>query len=498
MNFIDGQWVPPLSNEFVAVESPATGLPIAEIADSGADDARTAVRAARKAFDEGPWPRMTPAERRDVIQKLVAVLSERSEELVELAILDTGATHRVATAMQVGAAIQRIQLHAAEQAHLLAAEDYGVVEAPFGHSEGQRVPLGVVASFTPFNFPLLIAANKIAAAAMGNTMVWKPAPTGSLLICELIRAMHDAGFPAGSVNLVLGDDSPGRVLSADPGVDAVTFTGSTAVGRAVMAAAAPTLKRVTLELGGKAPVVVLDDADLDFALRGALITAFLHSGQISACGTRLLVPRKRFDEACDKLCELVPQFRIGDPRSPETDIGPVISAAQLARMRELMDSALDDGAKILASGTIPDDLDDGGHYFAPTVLLDVTPGMRVWREEVFGPVLTVTQYDDDEDAIRLANDSDYGLTATVWGTDLMRARAIASRIDCGSVFINDWGGGSPDAPFGGFKQSGLGMEMGPYGALEFTKIRHVFTAFDTRLDRRPFPLACAQWANPSQ
>jgi len=184
---------------------------------------------------------------------------------------------------------------------------------------------------------------------------------------------------------------------------------------------------------------------------------------------------------------------VGDPTLPETDIGPVISAAQLSHMRELVDSAIDSGAKVLVGGVLPDGT-DRGYFFPPTVLVGVTPTMRVWREEAFGPVLAVVPYADDEELVRLANDSDYGLTATVWGTDLLRARTIASQIDCGSVFINDWGGGSPKAPFGGFKQSGLGMEMGPHGALEFTQIRHVFTAFDTRADRRPFALACAEWA----
>lgn len=492
--YIDGKWVESASGRWAPVEDPATGRVFAEVADGVAADADRAVAAARRAFEEGPWPRFAPEERREHLLRLHRLLVERSGSLAEVIRRDAGATVRVAAAMQVGGGLHALP-PIAEQALLLRPRGSVIQETPsFGHSEIRREPIGVCAAFVPFNFPLMVANVKLVSAlAMGNTVVLKPSPLAPLAVVELVRACHDAGIPPGVVNLVCGDREPAQRLTRHPEVDLISFTGSTETGRRIMASAAGGIKRVILELGGKAPIVILDDADLDFALRGAALSAFLHSGQICGCGTRLLAPAQRLDEVVERICRLARELRIGPTDDPATDLGPLISAGQRERVERIVAEAVASGARVRCGGRRPAEPAEG-YYFEPTVLTDLRPELRAVREEIFGPVLVAMPYETDDEAVALANDSDYGLSATVWGSDLLRARAVASRIRAGSVWINDWGVGHPPAPWGGLKQSGLGYEHGEEGVFAYTQLRHVYTSLDRDPARRAFALGSPRWA----
>jgi aldehyde dehydrogenase (NAD+) len=491
---VGGKWVESVSGRWLQVEDPATGQVFAEVPDGTAEDASAAVEAARAAFDSGPWPRLAPEERRAKLLELHGVLVGQMDELVQTTIRDTGATARVAAGMQVGGALAMLP-PLAETALLLGSTSLGVMDQPcLGHGELVREPVGVCTAFTPFNFPLFLGVTKIAGAiAMGNTVVIKPSPLAPLPVIALVRACEEAGIPPGVVNVVTGGADPGEVLASHPSVDKVSFTGSTAVGRRIMELAAPTVKRLTLELGGKAPVVILDDADLDLALRGALFSAFVHSGQVCICGTRLLIPESRYDEVCSRLVELVAPIRVGLPSDPATDMGPLISANQRDRVEEAVAGAVRDGATVLAGGRRPDGLEQG-YFYEPTILIGVDPEMDVAQMEIFGPVLPVIGYETDDDAVSIANDVEYGLAASVWSGDLARGRAVARRIQAGTVWVNDWGVSVPGAPVGGIKQSGFGFELGELGAFEYTQLRYIHCALDQDYRRRFYGIVCPSWA----
>jgi acyl-CoA reductase-like NAD-dependent aldehyde dehydrogenase len=351
----------------------------------------------------------------------------------------------------------------------------------------------VCVGFSPYNFPLFMNIWKMApAVAMGNTVVLKPSPLTPLAANELARACEEVGFPPGVINVVHGDAAVGERLVGHPGVNRVSFTGSTAVGRRIMEVASRSVKRVTLELGGKSPSVVLDDSDLELAVRGTVFASMVHAGQACVCTTRMLVPSSRYDETVDLLRERVAAVRVGPADDYASDIGPLISAAQRDKVEAYVASALDEGAKVLVGGRRPPGL-SGGHYFEPTVLVDVTNDMRVAQEEIFGPVLSVIRYDTDDEAVAIANDTVYGLGAVVWGDDLTRARSVAGRIQAGSVWVNDFAVISSKAPFGGYKQSGVGRELSAEGALEYTELKHLYTALDKDRDSRPYALICFDW-----
>ena len=490
--YIDGEFTESVSGRWTPVENPGTGETFAEVPDGTVEDARRAIAAARKAFDSGPWPRLTPEERQAALLRVADVLDSRAEGLAETIRQDAGATRRVSTYMQVPGAIAVVR-DAAARAGLLRAAGGVISDQPsFGHSELRREPVGVCALFVPFNFPLFVAGIKLAPAlAMGNTVVLKPSPLAPLAVLELARACQEAGIPPGVVNVVAGGEAPSRELCVHPDVNLISFTGSTETGRKVMEAAAGTVKRLVLELGGKAPVVLLDDADLDLALRAALVSAFLHSGQICGSGTRLLIPRLRASEILERAATLAADYRLGPTEDLATDVGPLISEQQCRRVEGYVSEAVAAGARVVFGGKRADGR--AGHYFEPTLLADTLPEMRVVQEEVFGPVLVVQTYDTDEEAVQLANDTIYGLSASVWGRDLSRARSIAARIQAGGVWINDWGVGCPPAPWGGLKQSGIGHEGGDSGVLEYTQVRHIYTSLDSSSQRAVFGLGCAKW-----
>lgn len=497
--YIDGQFVESASGRWLSVEDPSTGEVFAEVPDGDSEDVNRAVAAARRAFDSGPWPRMTPEDRRDHLLALSKALAARYDDFVDLVVREAGPPIRMADMMQVAVPLGQID-DFAEHA-LLLKEPVGFAidhEPAFAHSEVRRYPIGVCAGFSPYNFPLFMNVWKIApAVAMGNTVVVKPSPLTPLCGSLLAEACDEVGFPAGVINMVHGDVEPGQTLAAHRGVDRISFTGSTAVGKKIMEAGAGNLKRLTLELGGKSPSVILDDADLDLAVPGSLLGAFIHSGQACVATTRLLVPDSLYDEVVERVHHLVGQMTTGPADDFTTDIGPLISRPQRDKVESFVSSAKAEGASFLTGGSVAtgSDLPGGGHYFEPTVVIDADNSMRVAREEVFGPVLTILRYSGrDSEAVEIANDTDYGLAAAVWGGDLARAREVGDRIHAGTVWINDFGAVSSRGPFGGFKQSGIGRELSVEGSLEFTELKHVRTALDPDPDSRSYALMCTEWS----
>lgn len=460
-HYIDGGWVEPDSGRYDVV-NPATGRVIASAPDAGVARVGQAIAAARTAFDSGPWATAEPTERARCLQQLSDALLARGEEIYALAQAEWGCTanerllHVDGPAFMVG--------HAAE----LALEP---AEAPMdawgaaGTTLLRYEPLGVVAVMTPWNFPHTLNVMKLGAAlAAGNTVVLKPSPLTPLAGLALARIIDEhTDIPPGVVNVVTPSGvEASKVLTLDPRVDMVSFTGSSAVGRDVMAGAATTMKRILLECGGKSASILLDDVDLTDELFERLLFegCTLHAGQACILNSRLLVPDNIHDEVVSRLAELACNVVIGDPSDAAVAMGPLISREHLERVEGFVKRAEQDGAKVIAGGSRPKDF-EGGFYFQPTILTDATAESYIAQEEVFGPVLTVMRYRGDDDAVAIANNSAYGLGGAVWGTDIERAVAIARRIRTGQVSINGTIPG--DAPFGGFRQSGIGREGGVMG-----------------------------------
>lgn len=460
-HYIDGQWVDPDSGRYDVI-NPATEAVIETAPDASVAQVQQAIAAARSAFDAGPWPAAEPAERARCLQQLSDALLAKGEEIYALAQAEWGCSanerliHVDGPAFMVG--------HAAE----LATEP---AEAPMdawgaaGTTLLRYEPLGVVAAMTPWNFPHTLNVMKLGAAlAAGNTLVLKPSPLTPLAGLALARIIdEDTDIPAGVVNVVTPTSvEASRSLTLDPRVDMVSFTGSSAVGRDVMAGAATTMKRVLLECGGKSATVLLPDVDVgdDLLQRLLFEGCTMHAGQACILNSRLLLPDALHDEVVDRLVELSSAVVIGDPVDPAVTMGPLISREHLDRVEGFVKRAEADGATVVAGGARPKDL-SSGFYFEPTILTDSSADAYIAQEEVFGPVLTVLRYRDDDDAVAIANHSSYGLGGAVWGSDVDRAVAIARRIRTGQVSINGTIPG--DAPFGGFKQSGIGREGGVMG-----------------------------------
>ena len=475
--FIDGKLVAGSGGTFPTV-NPATEEVLGVAADATLDDMGQAIDAARRAFDDTDWSTNTELRVR-CVRRLQSVLREHVEELRELTIAEVGAPRMLTSMAQLEGPIADLSFCADTAESYEWTTDFGIAE-PMGIPTRRTVvreAVGVVGAITPWNFPHQINLAKLGPAlAAGNTIVLKPAPDTPWCAAILGELIEHTDIPPGVLNIVTSSDhGVGALLSKDPRVDMVSFTGSTATGRAVMADGAATLKKVFLELGGKSAFLVLDDADLTGACSMSAFTASMHAGQGCAITTRLVVPRARYDEAVEAAAATMSSLKPGDPNDAGTICGPLISERQRDRVQGYLDSATDEGGKFACGGGRPADRDTG-FFIEPTVIAGLDNNAKVAREEIFGPVLTVIAHDGDDDAVRIANDSPYGLSGTVFSADPERGAGIAARMRVGTVNVNGGVWYSADMPFGGYKQSGIGREMGLAGFEEYLETKAIATA----------------------
>ncbi|MDP1818470.1 MAG: aldehyde dehydrogenase [Acidimicrobiales bacterium] len=467
--FIDGAFTPSDSSERIEVRSPADGQIVGSVPEANLTDLDRAVAAARRAFDEGPWPRLTMAERAEQLGRVHGELNGRQAELAALVTEEVGTPISFSTMVQAMVPMMFLDYYV-NLGRTYATED--VRPGMLGPSIVVQEPVGVVGAIVPWNYPFYLTLAKVAPALLaGCTVVIKPAPETPLDIYLLAEAVEAVGLPPGVLNVLPAGREVGEALVGHPGVDKISFTGSTATGRRIMGICAESVRRVTLELGGKSACILLDDADLDLAVPGAVQAATLNSGQTCVAQTRLLVPRARHDEVVERVVALFDAMVVGDPRDPTTTVGPMVSARQQERVLGYIDIGEREGAKVATGGGVPSGL-AGGHYVEPTVFVGVDNGMRIAQEEIFGPVLAVIPYEGDDAAVQLANDSIYGLSGAVWSGDTERGVALARRIRTGSFAVNGLGMNLA-APFGGFKQSGIGRELGPEGLAPYLEYKSI-------------------------
>ena len=463
--YLDGQWTAPSSNQTIDVVSPSTEEIIGRIPAGTAADVERAVTAARKAF--ATWSATAPADRAAWLKKIQDQLVARSDEIARTITAEVGMPLKMAARIQAYLPQASFGLYAGLTPGFAFEEEVG-------NSRVTREAVGVVACITPWNYPLHQIAAKVAPAlAAGCTVVLKPSEVAPLNAYILAEIMHSVGLPAGVFNLVTGTGAVvGEALAKHPEVDMISFTGSTRAGKRVAEVAAGTVKRVALELGGKSAAVLLDDADFNVAVKSVLNSCFLNSGQTCNALTRMLVPASRYDEAARLAAETAATFNVGDPFGAEAKLGPVVSKAQQERVRAYIRKGIGEGAELIAGGA---DMPDGlsmGCYVKPTVFGRVQPGATIAQEEIFGPVLSIIAYANEDEAVRIANGTVYGLAAAVWSADGPRAQRMAKRLRAGQVDVNG-GTFNINAPFGGFKQSGRGRELGKYGLEEFLEFKSV-------------------------
>ncbi|GAB3007547.1 aldehyde dehydrogenase family protein [Amycolatopsis acidiphila] len=472
--FLAGEWVAPGKGGTREIRCPADGSLVGVVGEGSREDTEAAIAAARRAFDSGAWPSTPAGQRGDFLLRVAELLERDKDAYARAESLDTG--KRLVESEYDMADIAACFRYFGK----LAGQDAGrVVDAgsPDAFSRIVHEPVGVCGLITPWNYPLLQTAWKVAPAlAAGNTFVLKPSELTPHTAILLMRTLTEAGLPAGVANLVLGaGPAVGAPLSEHPDVDLVSFTGGLATGRVVAANAAAAVKKVALELGGKNPNVIFADADFETAVDYTLTAVFLHSGQVCSAGARLVVQEELHDRLVDEVVRRAEGIRLGGPFDPDAETGPLISAAHLAKVEKYVETALAEGAVLRTGGRRPDDEKlAGGHFYLPTVLDDVRQGSFAVTEESFGPVLTVETFTDEDDAIRIANDTHYGLAGAVFTSDASRAQRVANRLRHGTVWINDYHPYLPQAEWGGFKQSGFGRELGPTGLGEYQEAKHIY------------------------
>lgn len=469
--YINGEFRESSDGKTFDAINPANGEVIAKVSEATIEDTRAAIKSARDAFDSGVWSDMPGEERSRIIKQIVDKINENAKMLTKLEVMDSGSTIRKAG--------EDIFLSAKSMNYFskMAAMDMdenieGLSKAGVSKNIIRREPVGVAALIIPWNFPLKMAIWKIGPAlAAGCCVILKPAQETSLTACELAKLIDQTDIPKGVVNVITGKGSViGTELVSNPDVDKVGFTGSTDVGKIIMKNAAGNLKKITLECGGKSANIVLDDADIDMSVDGAVYAAFYHQGQCCEGGTRLLVQEKIYDEFIEKLKNKISLMKTGDPMDKTSDCGPVVNKKQFDSVMNYIKIGKEEGAEILTGGK---GTDTTGFYIEPTVFINVNNKMRIAQEEIFGPVLVVIKFSDDDDAVRIANDSIFGLGGAVWSGDDERAMKIAKRLRTGTVWINEYHLLSDRAPFGGYKQSGIGREFGPEGIKEYTEAKHI-------------------------
>jgi betaine-aldehyde dehydrogenase len=472
--FIDGKWVPAADGRTRQIHCPADGTLVATVSEGGRAEAEQAIAAARRVFDEGVWSTSSAWDRGDLLLRVADILVRDKDEFARAESLDTG--KRLVESEydmdDIAACFRYFGKIAGTDAGSLV--DTGTPDAI---SRVQYEPVGVCGMITPWNFPLLQVAWKVAPAiAAGDTFILKPSELTPATAILLMRALEEAGLPAGVGNLVLGTGAEvGSVLAEHPDVDLISFTGGLHTGRKISAMAAPTVKKVALELGGKNPNVVFADADFDTAVDFALTAIFLHSGQVCSAGARLIVQDELHDALVDEIVRRAEQIRIGGPFDDDAETGPLISAAHLQKVDDYVSKSVAEGAVLRTGGKRPEgERYANGHYYLPTVLDEVKQGTHAVNEESFGPVLTVERFTDEDDAIRIANDTHYGLAGAVFTGDPAKAQRVANRLRHGTVWINDFHPYLPQAEWGGFKQSGIGRELGRAGLGEYQEAKHVY------------------------
>ncbi|MGQ0763165.1 MAG: betaine-aldehyde dehydrogenase [Acidobacteriota bacterium] len=472
--FIDGQFVDSESGKTFKSPNPATGETFAEVAEADKADVDKAVAAARKAY-EGKWSKMSARDRGRLLYKLSQLIERDAAQLAELETRDNGKPIKESTYIDLPGVVENFEYFAG-WATKIEGETIPVPGQMFNYT--LREPLGVCGQIIPWNFPLLMAAWKLAPAlAAGNTVVLKPAEQTPVTALELAKLIQEAGFPEGVVNIVTGyGETAGAALASHPGIDKIAFTGSTEVGKMIARAAAENLTKVSLELGGKAPNVIFADADLDQAVNGAMMGIFFNQGQVCCAGSRIFVEEKAKDEFLARFKEKAERVKVGDPMDKATGMGPQVSEEQLNRIKGYVDIAREEGATVFSGGGSPELAEEfkNGYFFQPTIFSEVDNKMRVAQEEIFGPVSSVITFKDDDELIQKANDTIYGLSAGIWTQNITRAHRFAKAIKAGVVWINTYNMMNAASPFGGYKQSGYGREMGKHALDLYTQVKSVW------------------------
>jgi aldehyde dehydrogenase (NAD+) len=469
---IDGQWVDG-ATKFDTI-NPATEEVLTEVVEASRADVDRAVAAARRAFEDrnGPWRKLSASERGRVLWKLADLVEKNIDELAELETLDNGKPIFEARYVDMPMVVDVLRYYAG-LATKIHGETVNTFETAFTYT--LREPVGVVGLIVPWNFPLLLASWKLGPAlACGNTVVLKPAEQTPLTTLRLGELSIEAGFPAGVINILTGGPGTGKAIVAHPGIDKIAFTGSTAVGKEIMRGAADTLKRVTLELGGKSPNIVFSDADIDGAVKGAINGIFYGKGEVCNAGSRLFLESKLKDEFTEKLVARASKMRPADPLDPKTRLGAIVSQEQMKTVLGYIEAGKSEGAKVVTGGNRAS-VDGGkGFFIEPTIFGDVKNEMKVAQEEIFGPVLSVLTFDDIDEVIDRANSNPYGLAAAVWTRDVKKAHAVSRRLKAGTVWINTYGLMDAALPFGGYKSSGFGRELGAHAIEHYTELKTVW------------------------
>ncbi|MFJ5622336.1 aldehyde dehydrogenase family protein [Peribacillus loiseleuriae] len=472
--YINGEFVESVSRKTFSTPNPATGKKLADVYEADKEDINLAVKAARNAFDSGPWSRMSTATRSRLMYKLADLMEENKLELAQLETLDNGKPISETSNADIPLAIEHMRYYAGWSTKIVG-QTIPVNGNYFNYTRHEAV--GVVGQIIPWNFPLLMAMWKLGAAlATGCTIILKPAEQTPLSAIYLAELIDEAGFPDGVINIVPGfGETAGQALVDHPLVDKIAFTGSTAVGKSIMRSASYSLKRVTLELGGKSPNIILPDADFQKAIPGALNGVMFNQGQVCCAGSRVFIQKKHYDNVVSDMVSHAKNIKQGIGLDPNTQIGPLVSQAQQDRVLGYIEKGLNEGAEVLVGGSKPQ---DDGYFVSPTIFASVQDDMAIAKEEIFGPVIAAMPYEDLDDVINRANASEYGLAAGLWTRDIANAHYVASKLRAGTVWVNCYNAFDAASPFGGYKQSGMGREMGSYALNNYTEVKSVWVNLD--------------------